>query len=67
MSADCERASVFTRLWICDSVILASSIAMSKPSPSARRSSVRTPVDAMNVFDGTQSPRRMHRRSRRCR
>ena len=28
---------------------------MSKPRPVARRSSVRTPVDAMNVLDGTQS------------
>ena len=55
MSADCDRASVLTRLWICASEILASSIAMSKPSPLARRSSVRTPVEAMNVFDGTQS------------
>ena len=25
------------------------------PSPSARRTSVRMPVEAMNVFDGTQS------------
>ena len=48
-------ASVLTRLWICSNEILASSIAMSKPRPGARRSSVRTPVDAMNVLDGTQS------------
>ena len=55
MSADWERARVFTRLWICGKEILASSSSMSKPRPSARRSSVRTPVEAMNVFDGTQS------------
>ena len=55
MSADCDAASVLTRLLIWVSEILASSIAMSKPRPSARRSSVRTPVEAMNVFDGTQS------------
>ncbi len=55
MSVDCDLASVLTRLWIWPSEILASSIAMSNPRPAARRSSVRTPVDAMNVLDGTQS------------
>ena len=55
MSADCERARVLTRLLIWVSVILASSIPMSNPRPDARRNSVRTPVEAMNVFDGTQS------------
>ena len=55
MSVDCDFASVFTRLWILSSEIFASSIAMSNPSGDARRSSVRTPVDAISVFDGTQS------------
>ena len=55
MSADCAAASVLTRLLIWGSEILASSMSMSKPSRGARRSSVRTPVEAMNVLDGTQS------------
>ena len=55
MSADCAAASVLTRAWICGSKILASSMSMSKPSWGARRSSVRSQVEAMNVFDGTQS------------
>ncbi|SHW30720.1 Uncharacterised protein [Mycobacteroides abscessus subsp. abscessus] len=44
-----------TRLWICGSEILACSTSMSKPRLGARRRSVRTPVEAMNVLDGTQS------------
>ena len=55
MSADCAAASALTRAWICGNEILASSMSMSKPSRGARRSSVRSPVDAMNVLDGTQS------------
>ena len=61
MSADWAAASVLTRWWISGSEILASSMSMSKPSCGARRSSVRTPVEAMNVFDGTQSNE--HRRA----
>jgi hypothetical protein len=54
-SADCAAASVLTRWLISGNEILASSMSMSKPNRGARRSSVRTPVDAMNVLDGTQS------------
>ena len=56
MSADCALASVLTRSWIFEISILASSISMAYPRSGARRSSVRTPVDAMNVLVGTQSP-----------
>ena len=55
ISADCAAASILTRAWICGNEILASSMSMSKPSCGARRSSVRSPVEAMNVLDGTQS------------
>ncbi len=55
ISADCERARVLTRLLIWVSEIWAASIPISKPRPEARRSSVRTPVEAMKVLDGTQS------------
>ena len=57
MSADCSAASRLTRAWICGSEILASSMSMSKPIRGARRSSVRSQVEAMNVLDGTQSSR----------
>ncbi|CAG6886547.1 hypothetical protein PICSAR190_02717 [Mycobacterium avium subsp. paratuberculosis] len=55
MSADCSVASCLTRAWIWGSEILASSMSISKPSRGARRSSVRSQVEAMNVLDGTQS------------
>ncbi len=55
MSADCEDASVFARLLIWARLIFAASTLMSNPRPSARRNSVRTPVEAMNALDGTQS------------
>ena len=55
MSADWAAASDLTRSLILGSEILASSNSRSNPRSGARRSSVRTPVEAMNVFDGTQS------------
>ncbi len=56
MSADCDCGQRLDAVVdLLGSEILASSIAMSNPRPGARRSSVRTPVEAMNVLDGTQS------------
>lgn len=55
MSADCARARLLTRVLTSGSATPA--LSSRTPRSAARRMSVRMPVDAMNVLDGTQSKR----------
>ena len=55
MSEDWDNARLLTREWIFGSDTEACSGSRVMPRSDARRMSVRIPVDAMNVFDGTQS------------
>ncbi|KAF0966445.1 hypothetical protein MLGJGCBP_00368 [Rhodococcus sp. T7] len=57
MSEDCACARLFTRAWICGRATVACSGSSAIPRSVARRMSVRTPVEAMKVLDGTQSNR----------
>jgi pyruvate/2-oxoglutarate dehydrogenase complex dihydrolipoamide dehydrogenase (E3) component len=55
MSDDCALARLFTRMLTAGSDTVASSGATEMPRSLALRRSVRRPVEAMNVLDGTQS------------
>ena len=56
-SSDCDSARWRTRSLTAVKSILRDEKSGRRPMSSARRMSVRTPVAAMNAFDGTQSYR----------